>query len=107
MCGGRGSHVRNAAHADRDSGWGARLAWGPVTVTERRPGSWGATLTAQGWTPPFSVLLNDSEAARCVWLGFSLALSDQVGGGRKQERKKKIKFQFPSTALGLCSQLSL
>lgn len=37
----RSSHVRNAVHADRDSGWGARLAWGPVTVTEGRPGSWG------------------------------------------------------------------
>ena len=37
----RSSHVQNAVQADRDSGWGARLAWGPVTVTEGRLGSWG------------------------------------------------------------------
>lgn len=35
--------------------------------------------------------------------GFSLALSYHVGG----RRGKKINFQFPSIALGLCNQLSL
>lgn len=32
-------------------------------------------------------------------------LTDPVGGEKK--RKKKIKFQFPSIALGLCNQLTV
>ena len=89
----RSSHVRSAVHVDRDRGWGARLARDPVPETARRQGSeGGAPPTAQGWVPPSSVLLNDSEAARCVWLGISLALSlsDQVGGGEKKKEKDQI-----------------
>lgn len=57
--------------------------------------------------PPSPVFLNDSEAAQYVWLGLLPALSYPVGGKKeRKERKRKIKFQFPSIALGLCNQLS-
>ena len=75
---------------------GSPAGMGPCDGDRREAGQLGGSSpTAQGWAPPFSVLLSDSEAARCVWLGFSLALSDQVGGGGKKKERKRSNFSSP------------
>ena len=100
MCDGRSSHVRNAAHADRDSGWGARLAWGPVTVTERRPGSWGGSPNRPGMD---ATLLCASQLFR----GCSVRLAGVFTGsfrpgwrGEKKRKKEKDQISVPLNCPG-------
>ena len=95
---GQSSHVQECRALGR--GRGAELAWDAVTVTAGGEAAEGSPSHGEGWAPPSSVFLNDSEAAQCVWLGFSLALSDRVGGGKKKERKEKDQISVPLNCPG-------
>ena len=104
----RSSHVRSAVHADRDRGWGARLARDPVPETARRQGSEGGLPQPprDGYHPPLCFSMTQRLLGVSGW-GFHWLFLFQTRLEGEKKRKKKIKFQFPSTALGLCSRLSL